>query len=77
VLTELLFVVQALVGIGLVLSGRSVRDPLHVLYGVLLVIALPIAASYTAGLRPRREPLIYGLVGLFMLGLTLRAWLTS
>ena len=67
VMTELLFVVGA----------RRPHDGLHVLYGVLLVIALPIGASYTSGREPRREPLVYGLVGLFMVGLSIRAITTG
>jgi len=77
VMTELVFVLQALVGIALVLTGTRLRDGLHVLYGVVLVLALPIAASYTAGRERRREPLVFGLVGVFMLGLTIRALMTS
>ncbi len=77
VMTELLFVLQGLVGLALLLTGARLRDGLHVLYGVVLVLVLPIAASYTAGHERRREPLVFGLVGVFMLGLTIRALMTS
>ncbi|HEY8678867.1 MAG TPA: hypothetical protein VIN39_09590 [Candidatus Dormibacteraeota bacterium] len=78
VMTEVLFLAQAVAGIALfVFGGKRPHDGLHVLYGVLLVIALPIGASYTSGREPRREPLVYGLVGLFMVGLTIRAITTG
>ena len=78
VMTELLFIAQGAIGIILfVVGARRPHDGLHVLYGVLLVIALPIGASYTSGREPRREPLVYGLVGLFMVGLTIRAITTG
>ena len=77
VMTEVLFIVQGLVGGLLFVAGdKRPHDGLHILYGVLLVIALPIAASYTSN-RARREPLIYGLVGLFMVGLSIRAITTG
>ena len=77
VLAELLFIVQGLVGVGLFVTGHVLRDSLHLLYGVLLVLALPIAASYTSARERRREPLVFGIVGLFMVGLTVRAFMTG
>ena len=77
VLTEGLFIVQGLIGIAMFLGGRRPHDGLHWLYGILLVIVLPIAASYTSGRDPRREPLVYGIAGLFMAGLTIRAFTTG
>ncbi len=77
VLTEVLFILQGVIGVGMFLGGRRPHDSLHWLYGVLLVIALPIAASYTSGRGPRREALVYGIAGLFMAGLTIRALTTA
>jgi len=78
VLTEALFIVQGLLGIGLFLSGHRPKDSLHWLYGILLVIVLPIAASYVSGRDARRaEPLVYGIAGLFMAGLAIRALTTG
>jgi hypothetical membrane protein len=76
VLTEGLFIVQGLLGVGLFFTGNRPKDPLHWLYGVLLVIALPVAASYTSGRQDRRQSLIYGIVGIFMAGLCVRAFMT-
>ncbi|HEY0492348.1 MAG TPA: hypothetical protein VGD57_02655 [Candidatus Dormibacteraeota bacterium] len=78
VMTEVLFIAQGLVGALLFVAGnKRPHDGLHILYGVLLVIALPIASSYTSNRAPRREPLVYGVVGLFMVGLSIRAILTG
>ena len=44
---------------------------------ISLVIALPIAMTYTSGRDDRNQSLVYGIVGLFMAGLTIRALTTS
>ncbi|HEX9095530.1 MAG TPA: hypothetical protein VF990_05445 [Candidatus Dormibacteraeota bacterium] len=77
VLTEALFIVQGLVGVLMFANGKRPNDNLHWLYGVLLVIVLPIAMSYVSGRDSRREPLVYGIAGLFMAGLTIRAFTTG
>jgi len=77
VLTEGLFIVQGLVGIGMYFGGARPHDQLHWLYGPLLVITLPIAASYLSGRESRREALVYGLAALFMFGLAIRAYMTG
>jgi len=77
VLTEVLFILQGLIGVGMFLGGRRPHDSLHWLYGVLLVLLLPIAATYVGGRGPRREALVYGIAGLFMAGLTIRALTTG
>jgi heme A synthase len=77
VLTEALFIVQGLVGVLMFVNGRRPHDNLHWLYGILLVILLPIAATYVSGREARREPLVYGIAGLFMAGLTIRALTTG
>jgi len=77
VITEGVFILQGLIGLGLFLGGRRPHDSLHWLYGVLLVIALPIAATYASGREGRRESLVYGIAGLFMAGLTIRAFGTG
>ena len=76
VITEGVFIAQGLIGIVLFLGGRRPHDGLHWLYGILLVIALPIAATYASG-QGRRESLVYGIAGLFMAGLAIRAFTTG
>jgi hypothetical protein len=77
VLTEALFIGQGLVGVLVFAGGRRPHDPLHWLYGPLLVIVLPIAMTYVSGRDSRREALVYGIAGLFMFGLALRAYMTG
>src|SRR6202165_3635075 len=77
VLTEALFIIQGLVGVLMFANGRRPHDNLHWLYGVLLVIVLPIAMSYVSGRAARRDPLVYGIAGLFMAGLSIRAFTTG
>jgi len=77
VMTEVLFLLQGLVGIGLYASGGRPRDALHWLYGILLVITLPVALGYASSHDRRREALVFGLAGLFMTGLAIRALTTA
>jgi len=75
---ELLYVAQGVVGGLLYLGGaRPARTEVHILYGVLLVIVLPATFAYLRGRDERREALIYGLVGLFLAGVSLRAIVTA
>jgi hypothetical protein len=71
-----LAVVQALVGLVLLASGLRPRDDLHYLYGLSVIVALPLVHQYLAG---RRVPaaLVYGLACLFMVGLALRGITTG
>jgi hypothetical protein len=68
--------VQLLVGGLLFMVGRRPRDDLHYLYGLSLIVTLPLVHQYLAG---RRVPpaLVYGLACLFMMGLALRGITTG
>ncbi len=72
----LIAVVQALVGVALLLMGLLPRDLLHFLYGLSLIVALPLARQYLVGqfLTP---PFVYALTCLFMAGLATRAITTG
>jgi hypothetical protein len=70
-------VVQALVGLLLlVTSGRTPRDDLHYLYGLAVIVALPLMHQLL-GRRDFPRPLAYGLAALFTMGLALRAITTG
>jgi hypothetical protein len=69
-------VVQAAVGIGLLVSGAQPRDTLHYLYGATVILTLPLVASYIADKKISRV-LAYGLATLFMAGLAIRAMTTG
>jgi hypothetical protein len=77
---ELLYLAQGMVGAWLYLSGLGAALPrpgVHMLYGVLLVITLPGAFAFTRGRDQRHAALVYGLVGLFLAGVSLRAIVTA
>lgn len=70
-LVNLIWVVIVLVaaaGFGALMlaTGRGPRDGLHVLYGVLAVAALPVAAA-VAGDRPARDRAVVGLIAVIVL----------
>ncbi len=77
IIGELLFVAQGIIGATLYFTGHPLARTVHVLYGVLAVVTLPAAYAYTRGQESRREALIYGLVGLFLFGVALRAITTA
>jgi hypothetical protein len=69
-------VMQAAIGIVLLLTVRSPHDNLHFLYGASIILALPLVASYIVDKKFSR-PLAYGLCSLFMSGLAIRAITTG
>ena len=76
ILTQSLALVQAAVGLGLLLSGGRPGSDLHFLYGVTIVLTVPLVASYIADKQISRV-LAYGLASLFMAGLAFRALTTG
>ncbi len=73
---EAAMMVQVLVGVTLVASHDYVAPRFHMFYGFLTFLTVGIAASYWRQMRGRRE-LFYGLVGLFIMGLGIRAILQA
>jgi hypothetical protein len=71
-----LAVVQAVIGVSLLLSGRQPGSDLHYLYGATVILTLPLVASYIADKKFSRV-LAFGLASLFMAGLALRAMTTG
>jgi len=69
-------VIQLLVGVLLIVAGLRPRDDLHYLYGLSVIITLPLIHQYLAG-RRWRAPLAYGLGCLFIMGLGIRAITTG
>jgi hypothetical protein len=72
---ELAIFVQVGLGVALLGQDREVED-LHTFYGFLAVIAVAIIHSYRQQLRHRLY-LLYGLGGLFLMGLSIRAMVVS
>ena len=69
-------VVQGIVGLVLFALGLRPRDDLHYLYGLSVIVTLPLVQQYLAG---RRVPttLVYGLACLFIMGLGIRGITTG
>ena len=64
--------VEVAVGVGMV-AGRDVTDlQFHMFYGFIALVAIGIIYSYRQQLRERLY-LLYGLGGLFVMGLGIRA----
>ena len=72
IVAEAMMMLQVLVGVTLVASDEYVAPRFHMFYGFLAFLTVGIALSYRKQMRGRRE-LFYGLVGLFIMGLGIRA----
>jgi hypothetical protein len=73
---EAAMMLQVLVGVTLVASHQYVAPRFHMFYGFVAFLTVGIAYSYRQQMRGRRE-LFYGLVGLFIMGLGIRAILQA
>ncbi len=67
-----LSVLNALVGLALALTGGPPRDPLHFLYGLAVMVAVPVAFGLAVGRAPRRQAVLLAAGALVVLGLLLR-----
>jgi hypothetical protein len=70
-------VLIGLLGMVMLISGAQPRDPLHILYGVVLAVALPGAAAYFNERPNERKPLIYALTSFFIMGIMIRGITTG
>jgi hypothetical protein len=80
VINEGVAVLQSLIGLVLIGQGHRPDDPLHYLYGVVLVLTLPAAYYYsglTGGGSDRRDSLVFALAGLFLFAIGIRATTTG
>lgn len=74
---ELLILAQVIVGVALWLDGARPARGIHLLYGVVAAIALPGYYAYSKGKDDHRTALNFGLICLFLVGITLRAMGTA
>ena len=74
---ELLLIAEGLLGVVLLLSGQSPGRVIHILYGILAVISIPSAFAFLQGREDRQALRVYWLVGLFLMGVSLRAIYTA
>ena len=73
---EAAMMLQVVVGVALVASDEYVAPRFHMFYGFVAFVTVGIAYSYRQQMRGRKE-LFYGLVGLFIMGLGIRAILQA
>ena len=69
--------VQGALGLVLLAFSRPPQDSLHLLYGVALVVAMPLAASLARDRTGRTQSLALGLAALFTAGLAIRGIITA
>jgi heme A synthase len=70
---EILFIVQAVLGIILVFGSASPGRGVHFLYGVFALVAMPGAFAYVRGDDSNNTQWLYALLTLFLFGVALRA----
>ena len=68
--------VQVILGVIMVNRDKAVFPAFHAFYGFVAIIAIAIIYSYRAQLKGRVY-LLYGLGGLFIMGLVIRAMLVG
>jgi hypothetical protein len=73
----LVVALAALAGIVVALVDGPPADPLHIVYGVLAVAALPGAAVAARGRTERAQTLVWAIAGLVLAILVLRLFQTS
>lgn len=71
-LAEAAIVVQVVLGVVLVAGDRYTAPRFHLFYGFVAFLTVGLAYSSRDSMRGRLE-MFYGLVGLFLMGLGLRA----
>ncbi len=76
IIAEAALMLQVLVGTILVASKDYVAPRFHMFYGFVAFLTVGIAYQYRRQMRGRRE-MFYGLVGLFLMGLGIRAVLQA
>jgi hypothetical protein len=69
---EVAIMLQVAVGAVLVASKDYTTPRFHMFYGFVAFVTVGLAYSYRGAMRGRRE-LLYGLVGLFLMGVGIRA----
>lgn len=72
IVAEAAMMLQVLVGVILVASKDYTAPRFHMFYGFIAFLTVGLAYQYRGQMRGRRE-MLYGLVGLFIMGLGIRA----
>ena len=77
VIGEIVMIGQGVLGVILLVSGRTPGDIIHFLYGVLVALAWPGVYVYTHARAGRSEAALYAIVSFFLFGLAVRAIMTG
>jgi len=77
VIAEVLILVQGALGAYLWIIGLRPARNIHVLYGIVAALAIPMIFFYTKGREERPEMLMYAVGFLILAGLLLRAMSTA
>ena len=79
VISEVLILIQAGFGMYLYISGIGHLDRgyMHILYGIVAVLAVPAVFLFFKGDDARRMNLIYGLIYIFQAGILIRSMVTG
>jgi heme A synthase len=73
VIGEILFIVQAFLGVILIVGAGSPGRAVHFLYGAFAVVALPGLFAYLRGDDSNNSQWAYAIMVLFLFGVALRA----
>lgn len=73
----LALVLTALAGIAVALTDHPPRDPLHIVYGLLAVAALPGAAVVARGRVGPAQAVVWAIAGIVLVILVLRLFQTG
>jgi hypothetical protein len=74
---EILYLAQGLIGVLQLLQGARPERGIHILYGVVAALTLPAAYALTGGRDDNRAAWMYAGLGLFLVGISLRAQVTG
>ena len=70
-------VVQAVLGGVLFLGGKRPADNLHLVYGLIVLIAIPVAYAYSDQKQVRRDIIIMTIAAVAIIGAAIRAFVTG
>ena len=70
-------VVQGVLGLLVLVFRGGPRDTVHILYGLALAVAMPLAATLIRDRTPRGQSIALGLAALFTAGLAIRGITTA
>ena len=70
-------VLQAILGVALLLQGCHPKDNLHFVYGLIVLGAVPVAYVYSDQKQVRRDVIIMTIAAVAIIGAAIRGWMTG